>query len=102
MLYLSNTVVYPYSEPLLSLALELGLTYINLLTAIATADRARLLRTCKAMLLMIRGHNTRGKYADEIVRFLVQQTAVLSELEAHRVLYTLHFTNACKCYRQEQ
>ena len=69
-----------------SLALKLGLTYLNLLKAITTADSARLLHTCKAMLLMIMGHNTRGNHADEILRFLVQQTAVLSELEAHRVL----------------
>jgi hypothetical protein len=69
------------------LTLELGLLFKNFLGAIKIPNRLRMLRTVKLMMITLKADNNLSKYADEILRFLVQQTFALSEAQAHEVFY---------------
>ncbi|WAR23371.1 hypothetical protein MAR_037040 [Mya arenaria] len=63
--------------------LEIGLVYLQLNDVIKIPDRNRLLRTLKYLLVFLKGHNHRSKYALEILQFLCQQLAKLSEKVAN-------------------
>ena len=69
---------------------------MNLLKGIATANRDRVIRTCRALLLVLRGDSTKSKYADEVLRFLMQQTALLSEKRAVEVFFGMVVNTAGK------
>ena len=46
-----------------------------------------MIRTLKVMMIILKSDNNLSKYADEILRFLVQQQFTLSEVQAHDVFY---------------
>ncbi|XP_052809488.1 uncharacterized protein LOC128237953 [Mya arenaria] len=69
--------------------LEIGLVYLRLNDVIKIPDRNRLLRTLKYLMVFLKGHNHRSKYALEILQFLCQQLAKLSEKVANSSLYGL-------------
>ena len=69
--------------------LELGLAFKNFLDSIKVPNRARMLRTLKIMMVLLKAHKWQSKYADEILRFLVHQLAILSEHDAHMMFYSL-------------
>ena len=69
--------------------LEVGLLFLNLQDAIKLPDRDRMLSIMKYLLVVFKGHNSRSKYALEILRFLCQQLALLSEKVATESFYGL-------------
>ena len=71
------------------IVLELGLVYMELNDIVKLPDRNRLLAIMKLLMLTLKGHNNKSKYALEILRFLCQQYALLSERVAHSSLYGL-------------
>ena len=72
-----------------SQTLELGLLMKNFLGAIKVPNRARMLRSVKLMMVLIKAQNSRSKYADELLRFLVHQVGILSEHDAHMMFYSM-------------
>lgn len=75
------------------LALELGLCYRHFIDCIKSADRTRMLRLLKVMLMIIKADSFQAKYGDEILRFLVIQLHVLSEEDANKMFYSM-FVNS--------
>ncbi len=69
--------------------LEVGMLFKGLLFLCKTPDRRLYISLLKLLLQVLYAHSSRGKYALEIVRFLVQQTNVLSERDAHETFYRL-------------
>ena len=69
--------------------LELGLLFKNFEEVCTTPNRSKMIRTLKLMMLLIRADNSQAKYADEILRFLVQQLVVLSEHDAYEMFFSL-------------
>ncbi|KAL4233932.1 hypothetical protein ACF0H5_008604 [Mactra antiquata] len=69
--------------------LELGLTVLELNDIIKVPDRQRMLSTMKYLMLFLKAHNNRSKYALEILRQLCQQYALLSEMDANKSMYGL-------------
>jgi len=69
------------------LVLEMGLLFENMLQAIKVPNRPRMLRTLKLVMCILKAKSNNSKYADEILRFLVQQLYTLSERDAHEVFY---------------
>ena len=77
------------------LVVELGLIYMELCNIVKRPNRDKLLRLMKYIMLVLKGHNNRSKYALEILRLLCQQFALLSEQCAHETIYGL-FVNTGK------
>ncbi|XP_053405511.1 uncharacterized protein LOC123528628 [Mercenaria mercenaria] len=75
--------------------IELGLVYMELCDIVKAPSRDRLLCLMKYLLLILKGHNNKSKYALELLRFLSQQLALLSERAANEVCYGL-FVNTGK------
>jgi len=71
------------------LVLELGMLFKNFTEAIKVPNRQRMLRTLKLMLVVLKADNNKSKYADEILRFLVQQISTLSEHDANKQFYSM-------------
>ena len=69
------------------LAMEFGLLFQNFLGSIKTPNRNRMMRTLKLMMVLLKADSNMCRYADEILRFLVHQTCILSEREAHQMFY---------------
>ncbi|KAL4221560.1 hypothetical protein ACF0H5_019817 [Mactra antiquata] len=69
--------------------LELGLIVLELNDIIKVPDRQRMLSTMKYLMLFLKAHNNRSKYALEILRQLCQQYALLSEMDANKSVYGL-------------
>ena len=69
--------------------LETGLAFKNFLETVQVPNRARMLRTMKVMMMLLKGNKANTKYADEILRFLIHQLAILSEREAHFMFYSM-------------
>ena len=59
--------------------LELGLIFINLCDIIKHPSRVRLLCLLKYIMIMLKGHRNKSKYALEILRLVCQQFALLSK-----------------------
>jgi hypothetical protein len=70
------------------LVLELYLLYQNLIDCIKVPNRPRMLRTLKFIMSVMKARNARSKYADEILRFLIQQHDLLFDGEKERVFYS--------------
>ena len=66
-----------------NLVVELGLIHMELCNIVKRPNRDRLLRLMKYIMLVLKGHNNRSKYALEMLRLLCQQFALLSEQCAH-------------------
>lgn len=77
------------------IVVEIGLIYLHLNDIVRRPNRERLLRLMKYLLLMLKGHNNRSKYALEILRLLSQQYALLSERCANEAIYGM-FVNTGK------
>lgn len=75
--------------------LELGLIFLNLNDIIKHPSRVRLLCLLKYIMIMLKGHRNKSKYALEILRLLCQQFALLSEKQACESLFGL-FVNTGK------
>lgn len=72
------------------IVLELGLPFMELKDIVSVPDRLRLLSTLKYMMLILKGHNSRLKYALEFLRFLSHQLAIFGEKKtAYESLYGL-------------
>ena len=78
-----------------NILIELGLVYMELCDIVKAPSRDRLLSLMKYLLLILKGHNNKSKYALELLRFLSQQLALLSEQAANEVIYGL-FVNTGK------
>ncbi|XP_060563373.1 uncharacterized protein LOC132722819 [Ruditapes philippinarum] len=59
--------------------LELGLIFLELCDIVKSPSRIRLLCHMKYIMLVLKGHKNKSKYALEILRLLCQQFALLSE-----------------------
>jgi len=70
------------------LLLELGLLFKNFTESIKVPNRSRMLRTLKLMMIILKADNM-SKFADEILRFLVQQICTLSEHDAKLTFYSM-------------
>ncbi|KAH3771970.1 hypothetical protein DPMN_173301 [Dreissena polymorpha] len=70
-----------------NLVLQLGVLFMELNDVVKYPDRDRLLAVLKILMVILKGHNTRSKYALEILRLLCQQFALLSESQAYSSLY---------------
>ncbi len=71
------------------LTLELGILFKNFLESINTPNRARMIRTLKVMMVILKSDNNLSKYADEILRFLLHQVCLLPEKQAHCMFYAM-------------
>lgn len=69
--------------------LELGLVFIELYYIVKSPNRERLIRCMKYLMLIMKSHNNKSKYALEILRFLCQQLALLSPKEPSEAAYGL-------------
>ena len=69
--------------------LEFGLLFKNFEEVCNNPNRERMLRTLKLMMLLIRADSPQAKYADEILRFLMQQLVLLSEHAAYEMFFSL-------------
>ncbi|XP_053382760.1 uncharacterized protein LOC128549647 [Mercenaria mercenaria] len=83
--------VYSYGN----IVLELGLIFMNFCNIVKNPNRDWLLNVMKYLMMMLKGHNNRSKYALELLRLLCHQFALLSERTAHETLYGL-FVNTRK------
>ena len=72
-----------------NLVLQVGVLFMELNDVVKHPDRDRLLAVLKILMVIFKGHNTRSKYALEILRLLCQQFALLSESQAYSSLYGL-------------
>lgn len=72
-----------------NIVLELGLIYMDLCNIMKNPNRERLLVVMKYLMIILKGHNNRSKYALEILRLLCHQYALLSERSAHETIYGL-------------
>jgi hypothetical protein len=77
--------MYQYGQ----IVLELGLLFMQLNDVIKVPDRDRLIRTFSYLMIVFKGHNTRSKYALEILRFLCQQKSLLSQKAAFESCFGL-------------
>lgn len=80
---------YDRSKHYAHTVLELGLLYMDFLDTIKVPDRNRLLSTMKYMMHVFKTHNSRSKYALEILRFLCHQQSSYSLKTAHEAVYGL-------------
>jgi hypothetical protein len=71
------------------LVLELGMLFKNFVETVKVPNRPRMLRTLKLLMVLLKADNKLSKYADEILRFLIQQTCLLSEHDANIVFYSM-------------
>lgn len=78
-------IIYSYS----SVLIELGLIFLELCDIVKSPNRKRLITCLKYLMLFLKGHNSKSKYALEILRFLCQQYALLSEKDANAAVYGL-------------
>lgn len=78
-----------------NILVELGLVFMLLCDIIKNPSRERMLYLMKYLMLILKGHNNKSKYALELLRFLCQQLALLSEQAANEVFYGL-FVNTGK------
>lgn len=76
--------------------LQLGLLYMEFLDIIKVPDRERLMTTFKYMMWVFKVHNSRSKYALEILRFLCHQQSSYSLQTAHKAVYGLFVNTAGK------
>ncbi len=85
--------VFCYSAMLL----ELGLLMQSLLDLVHYPNRDHGLRLLKLLMVYLKCHNTRSKYAGEIMRLLVHQHFTLSERRANEEFYGhfVHTENGC-------
>ncbi|KAH3820870.1 hypothetical protein DPMN_122619 [Dreissena polymorpha] len=74
---------------------ELGLVFLELCDIVKSPNRDRLITCLKYLMLILKGHNSKSKYALEILRFLCQQYALLSKKQSHAAVYVL-FVNTGK------
>lgn len=74
--------------------MELGFLFKNLIECTRTPNRARLIRTLKLLMLLLKKHRNASKYADEILRFLVLLLMKLPERQGLEMFYSL-FVNTC-------
>ncbi|CAC5384468.1 unnamed protein product [Mytilus coruscus] len=72
-----------------TLVLNLGLLYKELLSVCKLPDRKRLIRLMKQCLIVFKAKSNLSKYALEVLRFLVQQTVLLSEKSATMTVYSM-------------
>ena len=71
------------------LVLQLGLIFKELLEICKLPDRSRIIRVMKQCLVVFRSKSHLSKYALEVLRFLMQQTCLLSEKKATETLYSM-------------
>jgi len=71
------------------MVLELGLLFQNFVECVKVPNRERMLRTLKLMMILLKADNNLSKYADEILRFLLQQLFILSEHDAKLVFHSM-------------
>jgi len=83
--------IYSYGN----IVIELGLIYMELCDIVKNPNRDRLLQIMKYLMIVLKGHNNRSKYALEILRLLCYQYALLSEKSANETIYGL-FVNTGK------
>lgn len=76
--------------------LQLGLLYLEFLDIIKVPDRDRLMTTFKYMMQVFKAHNSRSKYALEMLRFLCHQQSSYSLQTAHKAVYGLFVNTAGK------
>ncbi|KAL3889781.1 hypothetical protein ACJMK2_002109 [Sinanodonta woodiana] len=69
--------------------LQVGLLYMEFWDVIYRPDRDRLLDCLKYMMLMFKSHNSRSKYAFEILRLVCHQQASYSLRSAYQSIYGL-------------
>jgi hypothetical protein len=69
--------------------LELGLIFLELCDIVKSPSRICLLCHMKYIMLVLKGHKNKSKYALEILRLLCQQFALLSEKTANESIYGL-------------
>ncbi|OWF37960.1 hypothetical protein KP79_PYT14281 [Mizuhopecten yessoensis] len=69
--------------------LLLGLLYMELLDCIHHPDRDRMITCMKYMMVMFKSHNSRSKYALQMLRFLCHQQASYSLKKGHESFYGL-------------
>jgi hypothetical protein len=81
--------VADYVQNYAHMVLEMGLVYKELLDVCKTPDRSRIVRLMKQCMVLFKAKSNNSKYAVEVHRFLVQQLCLLSELEAHEVVYSM-------------
>ncbi|CAC5417451.1 unnamed protein product [Mytilus coruscus] len=72
-----------------TLVLNLGLLYKELLSVCKLPDRKRLIRLMKQCLIEFKAKSNLSKYALEVLRFLMQQTVLLSEKGATMTVYSM-------------
>lgn len=72
-----------------NIIVELGLVFLQLCDFLKSPNRQRLITCSKYLMLILNGYNNKSKYALEILRFLRQQFALLSEQKAIETVYTL-------------
>ncbi|CAC5377462.1 unnamed protein product [Mytilus coruscus] len=72
-----------------TLVLNLGLLYKELLSVCKLPDRKRLIRLMKQCLIVFKAKSNLSKYALEVLRFLMQQTVLLSEKSATMTVYSM-------------
>lgn len=87
----SPDIVYNYSNILV----ELGLVFLELCDIVKNPNRNRFITCMKYLMIIMKGHNNKSKYALEILRLLCQQFALLSERAASEAVYGL-FVNTGK------
>ena len=71
------------------LVLNLGLLFKELLDVCKIPDRKRMIRLMKQCLVVFKSKSNNSKYAVEVMRFLMQQTCVLSEKKAFHSFYSM-------------
>ena len=81
----SPDTIFNYSNILV----ELGLVFLELCDIVKNPNRQRLITCMKYLMIIMKSHNNKSKYALEILRFLCQQFALLNERSASEVVYGL-------------